>query len=91
MVIRLATAAPYVLPAKLQLAWLSSQGDKTVEFATRTAVWYSATLPVVPLRWVLVRDPYAKDSPTFSDTMALVRRWILGAGIFAGRSQKPIR
>ena len=149
------------------------EGDKTVEFATGTAVWYSATLPVVPLRWVLVRDPcntfppqaflctdleaapeqilawfirrwqievtfeqarahlgmetqrqwsapaiarttpailglysivtlvanellagqtmtvrhaawYAKDSPTFSDTMALVRRSIWGAGIFCG-------
>lgn len=149
------------------------QGDKTVEIATGTAVWYSVSLPVVPLRWVLVRDPcnifkpqaflctdqhaepeqilgwfirrwqievtfeearahlgmetqrqwsapaiarttpailalysivtlaanellagqamtirhaawYAKDSPTFSDTMALVRRSIWGAGLFCG-------
>ncbi|WP_426076885.1 transposase [Janthinobacterium sp. PSPC3-1] len=26
------------------------EGDKTVEFATGTAIWYRATLPVVPLR-----------------------------------------
>ncbi len=149
------------------------QGDKTVEIATGTAVWYSASLPVVPLRWVLVRDPcnifkpqallctdqhaepeqilgwfirrwqievtfeqarahlgmetqrqwsapaiarttpailalysivtlaanellagqamtirhaawYAKDSPTFSDAIALVRRSIWSAGLFCG-------
>ena len=33
------------------------QGDKAVEIATGSAVWYSSGLPVVPLRWVLVRDP----------------------------------
>ena len=33
------------------------QGDKAVEIATGTAVWYRSGLPVVPLRWVLVRDP----------------------------------
>ncbi len=29
----------------------------TVEVATGTAVWYHSGMPVVPLRWVLVRDP----------------------------------
>ena len=33
------------------------QGDKAVEIATGTAVWCSSGLPLVPLRWVLVRDP----------------------------------
>ena len=33
------------------------QGDKAVEIATGTAIWYSSSLPPVPLRWVLVRDP----------------------------------
>jgi hypothetical protein len=39
------------------------QGDKAVEFATGTAVWYSRGLPTVPLRWVLVRDPQRKLDP----------------------------
>ena len=33
------------------------QGDKAVEIATGTAVWFHKGLPTVPLRWVLVRDP----------------------------------
>jgi hypothetical protein len=32
-------------------------GERTVEVATDTAVWYHSGLPPVPLRWVLVRDP----------------------------------
>lgn len=39
------------------------QGDKVVEIATGTAVWYSKGLPTVPLRWVLVRDPQHKLTP----------------------------
>jgi len=33
------------------------EGERTVEIASGTAVWFHAGLPVVPLRWVLVRDP----------------------------------
>jgi hypothetical protein len=36
--------------------WYGS-GDRMVEIASQTAVWYSTGLPAVPLRWVLVRDP----------------------------------
>jgi len=32
-------------------------GERTVEVASGTAVWYSTGLPAVPIRWVLVRDP----------------------------------
>lgn len=32
-------------------------GERTVEVASATAVWYSSGSPRVPLRWVLVRDP----------------------------------
>jgi hypothetical protein len=32
-------------------------GERSVEVASRTAVWYHTGLPPVPLRWVLVRDP----------------------------------
>ena len=36
--------------------WYCS-GDRTVEIASQTAVWYSTVLFAVPVRWVLVRDP----------------------------------
>lgn len=31
-----------------------------VEITTGLAVWYHTGLPVVPIRWVLVRDPLGK-------------------------------
>jgi hypothetical protein len=39
--------------------WYGS-GDRTVEIASATAVWYSTGLFAVPIRWVLVRDPEGK-------------------------------
>lgn len=39
--------------------WYGS-GERTVEVASATAVWYSTGLPAVPIRWVLVRDPQAE-------------------------------
>ena len=36
--------------------WYGS-GDRTVEIASKAAVWYSTGLPAVPIRWVLIRDP----------------------------------
>jgi hypothetical protein len=36
--------------------WYGS-GERTVEVACATAVWYNTGLPAVPIRWVLVRDP----------------------------------
>jgi hypothetical protein len=36
--------------------WYGS-GERRVEIASQTAVWYSTGLFAVPLRWVLVRDP----------------------------------
>lgn len=39
------------------------QAQRTVELTTGTAVWYHAGLPVVPLRWVLVRDPQEQFAP----------------------------
>jgi hypothetical protein len=38
-------------------------GERTVEIASDTAVWFHAGLPVVPLRWVLVRDPDRQFKP----------------------------
>jgi hypothetical protein len=36
--------------------WYGGQ-DRTVEIVSQTAVWYTSGKPVVPLRWVLIRDP----------------------------------
>jgi len=38
-------------------------GLREVELASGTAVWYHAGLPVVPIRWVLIRDPRGKFEP----------------------------
>jgi hypothetical protein len=42
--------------------WYSA-GPRTIEVATGTAVWYRVGLPVVPLRWVLIRDPQQEFRP----------------------------
>jgi hypothetical protein len=34
-----------------------------VELSSETAVWYTTGLPVVPARWVLVRDPEGEFKP----------------------------
>jgi hypothetical protein len=39
--------------------WYGS-GERMVEIASATAVWYSTGLFAVPVRWVLVRDPEGK-------------------------------
>jgi hypothetical protein len=42
------------------------QGPRTVETTTGTAVWYHTGRPVVPIRWVLVRDLQGKfDAQAF--------------------------
>jgi hypothetical protein len=38
-------------------------GERTIEIATATAVWRHGGLPVVPIRWVLVRDPESRFAP----------------------------
>jgi hypothetical protein len=43
-------------PAKIA-NWYGS-GERMVEIASKTAVWYSTGLFAVPVRWVLVRDPH---------------------------------
>lgn len=66
-------------------AWYGKT-EREVEIATGTALWYHAGLPVVPLRWVLVRDPRGELDPKafLSTHLALdpvtilsyfVRRW----------------
>jgi hypothetical protein len=67
-------------------AWYGHAGGKTLEITSDTALWYRTGTPVLPVRWVLVRDPDGKRDPQafFStditlepaDIIALyVRRW----------------
>ena len=64
------------------------EGDRAVELCSGTAVWRHAGLPVVPLRWVLLRDPSRRFDPqallctdTAQDPLQVVRwfvqRWQL--------------
>ena len=39
------------------------EGERLVEIHSGTAVWRHAGLPVVPLRWVLLRDPLGRFDP----------------------------
>jgi hypothetical protein len=39
------------------------KGERALEVASATAVWYHTGLPPVPLRWVLIRDPQEKFEP----------------------------
>ncbi len=37
--------------------------QRVVEITSDTAVWYHSGLPVLPIRWVLIRDPKGKFKP----------------------------
>jgi hypothetical protein len=52
---------------------------RQVELATGTAVWYRAGLPVVPIRWVLHRDPGGEleSQALLSTNLALAPRQIV--------------
>ena len=39
------------------------EGERTVEVCSSTAVWRHAGQPVVPIRWVLLRDPRGRFDP----------------------------
>ena len=39
------------------------EGERLVEICTATAVWRHGGMPVVPVRWVLIRDPQHRFSP----------------------------
>src|SRR5215207_4936045 len=47
---------------RLTLAWYG-RSTRTVELASGKAVWYHGGEPVVPLRWVLIRDPQGQFEP----------------------------
>lgn len=47
----------------LTVAKWYSLTERAIEFTTGTALWYHGGMPLVPLRWVLVRDPKGKLEP----------------------------
>jgi hypothetical protein len=67
-------------------AWYGHVEGKALEITSDIALWYRPGTPVLPVRWVLVRDPDARRDPQafFSTDIALepkdiialyVRRW----------------
>lgn len=71
---------------RVTIAGWYGERARDVELATGTAVWQSPGLPVVPIRWVLVRDPLGRFDPQalLSTDLALsavaivgffIRRW----------------
>jgi hypothetical protein len=53
---------PQTVWEAVTLAWYG-RTTRTVELASGTAVWYHSALPVVLIRWVLIRDPLGKFEP----------------------------
>jgi hypothetical protein len=47
---------PQTVWQMLTVRWYGG-GQRAIEVATATAVWYHGGLPAVPLRWVLIRGP----------------------------------
>jgi DDE superfamily endonuclease len=44
------------------LGWYGA-GQRTIEITSATAVWRHGGMPVVPIRWVLIRDPEHRFAP----------------------------
>jgi hypothetical protein len=62
---RLPTLKQRLLDPKTQWTSLTirnwyGEGRRTIEICSDTAVWYHSGQPVVPMRWVLIRDPKGK-------------------------------
>jgi DDE superfamily endonuclease len=50
---------PTTVWQKLTVNWYGGV-MREVEVATATAIWYRAGMPLVPIRWVIIRDPEGK-------------------------------
>ena len=58
-----ALGAPSTEWQQVEATWWYGRKAKRLDVATGTAVWYHPGMPVVPLRWVLVRDPEGDLDP----------------------------
>jgi len=56
-------ADPKTAWQRMTIAHWYGKGPRQVEWVSGTAVWYHAGLPVVPIRWLLVRDPMGQFAP----------------------------
>lgn len=56
-------ANPDTVWTSLRVRWYDGR-RKVLDCATGTALWYRPGQPVVPLRWVLLRDPAGVRAPT---------------------------
>jgi hypothetical protein len=74
----------------LRRANWDGEGERRVQLTSNTAVWYHSGKPVVPIRWVLIRDParpcepqaLLATNPPLTPVQLLtyvVRRWQLEA------------
>lgn len=50
-------ADPATRWTRLTIPFWYGQPNRQVEVVSATAVWYHSGMPVIPLRWVLIRDP----------------------------------
>ena len=50
-------ADPAIRWTRLTIPFWYGQPNRQVEVVSATALWYHAGMPVIPLRWVLIRDP----------------------------------
>ena len=55
-------ADPKTSWSSVNVAWYG-RSRRTVKVASGTALWYHGGLPVVPIRWVLIRDEIGKFEP----------------------------
>src|SRR5918993_871419 len=65
-------------------------GERTIEIASATAVWQHAGLPVVPIRWVLIRDPLNRFAPQALLCTDLARDPVQIVGWFVRRWQVEV-
>lgn len=56
-------AAPTTHWQRVRVPGWYGQGDRLIDFCSAIAVWRHAGLPVVPIRWVLLRDPVGRFDP----------------------------
>jgi hypothetical protein len=54
---------PHTEWRRVAVAHWYSEGEREIEIVSRTSVWYHSGEPIVPLRWVLIRDPKGKFAP----------------------------
>lgn len=59
-----------------QVATWYGERDRAIELTSNTAVWSASGQPVVPIRWVVVRDPLGRFTPALAggarETQALL-------------------